>query len=388
MAAHASRYGSKFLLSLVGVLALGSCASVYMLDTDPPPPADAKWHPGHYALVYDSRFLDMSDDPGLAAEFETWVGSLPAGMVGIQGGAYWSNLEMSKGEYDFRLIDIQLAVCRRMGKRLFCTIGEKVFNLPMSPAPAYIAEELDGIVAFTPSVGSTARIWDPRVLERFCLLVDALGARYDADPYFEGIEFMETSFSCDSIAEAGRGYTSIDYVNAYKVLLARARAAFPTSVIIQETNFLPVTGAADEIDMEEFITYCAGIGIGIGGPDLYSDSERNPAQTRIPAYEYFPRFAGRIPLASDVQYPEYAGTMWYHGEKRWFGNFTPQGLLDMAINTLKLNYVFWCAVERKSELRFGFTGDVIPALERNGWAIHSGWPTRSVQHRIEGLSWK
>jgi len=51
-------------------------------------------------------------------------------------------------------------------------------------------------------------------------------------------------------------------------------------------------------------------------------------------------FIGRIPLASDVQYPQFAGSMWYHGERH----------------------------------RFGFTSDVISLLERRNWPIHSAYP--------------
>lgn len=362
--------------SFVCLLVL-ACRSLYVLDAEPPAPINKKWHPGHYALVYDSRFLSMVDNQDLTGEFEAWLANLPPKVVGVQGGAYWCDLEPSKGVYDFRLIDLQLEICKKYDKRLFCTISEKQFNMPWSPAPEYIETEYDGVESMTPSFGQFARLWDPRVLERFCLLVDALGNRYDGDPFFEGIEFIETSFSGDPAIEAARGFTVNDYIGAYKTLLSRAKAAFPESVVIQEVNHLPSSGAENEITMAEFISFCAEIGVGIGGPDLFSDSQRNPQQNRIPAYDFFPVYAGVIPLASDVQFPEYACRMWYQGEETWFGNFTPQGLLDMGINTLKLNYIFWGAVEKSANTQFGFTSDVIPMLERNNWPIHTGWPSRT-----------
>lgn len=364
-------------ISLSLLLAItASCRSYYSLVTEPSAPDGKKWHPGHYALVHDSRFLSMADNPSLTAEFENWVSSLPRGIAGIQGGAYWKDIETSKGVYDFRLIDIQLEICKRHQKRLFCTISEKQFNKPWSPAPEYISTEYDGVAAMSPSSGQAARIWDQRVLDRFCLLIDELGARYEKEEYLEGIEFMETSLSCDPSVETARGFSVNDYIGAYRTLLARAKKAFPDSVVIQEVNYLPSSGAAGETSMAEFISYCDEIGVGIGGPDLYSDSQRNPRKKRVASYRFFPEYAGRIPLASDVQYPEYACSMWYHGERTWFGDFTPQGLLDMGINTLKLNYIFWCAVEKDANTRFGFTSDVLPALEKNGWPIHSGWPSR------------
>lgn len=365
---------SKLAVLFLFLCSILTCKTAYILDTEPPAPEGKKWHPGHYALVYDHRFLSMADNPGLILEFESWVASLPPEMKGIQGGAYWTNLETDKGVYDFRLIDIQLEICERYNKQLFCTVSEKQFNMPWSPAPEYISSEYDGVVPMTPSNGQAARIWDPGVLERFCLLIDALGERYDDEAFFEGIEFIETSFSCDPAAEEARGYGVNDYIGAYQTLLYRAKRAFPDSVVIQELNHLPSRGSDNEITMAEFAAFCDSIGVGIGGPDLFSDSQRNPAHNRIPSYEYFPSFSGKIPLASDVQYPEYAGTMWYHGKQTWFGNFTPQGMLDMGINTLKLNYIFWCAVEKDTNTRFGFTSDVIPALQKNNWPIHTAWP--------------
>lgn len=367
----------KFMPVLCGlILALSfvSCASSYSLASTPAPPQGKKWSPGHYALVYDSRFLSMVDNPALIAEFDSWVASLPPGIIGVQGGAYWRDLEKEKGVYDFRLIDIQLEICARYGKKLFCSISEKQFNMPWSPAPRYISTEYDGVVPMTPSTGQSARIWDTRVLERFCLLIDALGERYDSHPSFEGIEFMETSFSCDPKVEAQRGYRTNDYITAYITLLTRARKAFRNSVIIQELNDLPSTGAVDEITMADFVAACADIGVGIGGPDLYPDTQRNPKRRRIASYDFYTDYAGKIPLACDVQYPECAGKMWYQGNVTWFGNFTPQGLLDMGINTLRLNYIFWCAVEKTPQTRFGFTRDVLPVLAKNRWPIHTAWP--------------
>jgi hypothetical protein len=342
---------------------------------DPAAPPGAKWHPGHYALVSEDRYRAMAKDPALAAEFEAWVASLPKGIVGVQGGAYWVDLEAGVGVYDFSLIEAQLEICQRRGKRLFCTIGEKIFNSDLDPAPAYIWERYQGIVPFTPARGSTARIWDPRVLAHFKGLLAALGARFDDEPYLEGIEFMETSFSCDPIAEKGLGYDADDYVQAYKDMLLAARTAFPSTVIIQETNWLPYPAEELRAKMEGFFAYCESIGVGVGGPDLYPDSQRDARQNRVAAYEFFPRWAGRIPLASDVQRPQYEGKFWYDGELVSLGSFTPQGILDMGIDTLKLNYIFWSRQDGDPSLRFEFKRDVIPTLERNHWPIHSAWPS-------------
>lgn len=325
-----------------------------------------KWHPGHYALPLDHTFLTMNKNPAVAEKFELFVASLPVEIIGVQGGAYWSMLESEKDLYDFSLIKTQLQICAKYKKYFFCTISEKQFGAIKNPVPDYIVTDLEyhgGLAPFRDGHGSQARIWDPAVLNRFNKLISEIGKRFDQEPYFEGIEFVETSLNIDYNIER---FDPADYITALKQRLASAKKAFPTSVVIQETNWLP--GASKE-QMADFFQFCKEEGVGIGGPDLIPDTERIPERPRIPAYEFFPKYAGEMPLASDVQSPQYQG---YVGNKI-IGTLTTEGIYDMGVNTLKLNYIFWGVCDWKNT-NFTFSRDVIPYIKYMKGKINTKCP--------------
>ena len=110
--------------------------------------------------------------------------------------------------------------------------------------------------------------------------------------------------------------------------------------------------------------------IGIGGPDLVPDQGRNQARQRIPTYEFYPLYAGKMPLASNVEAPEYMTTL---KSGMSFGDFTPESICNMGVSTLKLNYIFWYPCEWKSA-KFTFSKDIIPYLKKMQWKINTDYP--------------
>jgi hypothetical protein len=325
-----------------------------------------KWHPGHYALVLDHAFLTINTDSRAAEKFERLVSSLPDEIIGLQCGAYWNLLEPEKDTYDFSLIEKQLQICAKYKKYLFLTVSEKQFDGKNQPVPDYLINEPQyhgGLVTFQDGNGSQARIWDPAILERFNKLISEIGKRFDQEPYFEGIEFVETSLNIDFYSE---NFNPTEYIAALKQRLISAKKAFPNSIILQETNWLPGAGKKE---MSDFFEFCRLTGVGIGGPDLIPDAERIPERPRIPAYEFFPEYASKMPLASDVQPPQYQGRT---GNKI-IGKLTPEGIYNMGINTLKLNYIFWGVCDWKNT-NFTFTNDVLPYLKQTKAKINTTYP--------------
>jgi hypothetical protein len=76
-----------------------------------------------------------------------------------------------------------------------------------------------------------------------------------------------------------------------------------------------------------------------------------------------------MPLACDVQEPEYLG----HVGKKVIGKLTPEGIYDMGVNALKLNYIFWGVVEGSGK-NFTFARDVLPYLNRVRGKINTRLP--------------
>ncbi len=325
-----------------------------------------KWHPGHYALPFDQAMFAVNKESAAAERFERFVASLPDEITGVQGGAYWRMLEPEKDKYDFSLIEKQLRICARHKKYFFCTVSEKQFSGGLLPVPNYLLNDPEyrgGTAAFKDGRGSQARIWDPAVLARFNKLVAALGGRFDKEPYFEGIEFVETALNIDF---SGQKFSPADYLGALKERLTAAKRAFPSSVVLQEVNWLPGAGRRE---MADFFRFCRETGAGAGGPDLIPDAERVQERPRIPAYEFFPEYAGKMPLASDVQSPQYQGRF---GNKL-IGALTPEGIYEMGVTTLKLNYIFWGVCDWNNT-NFKFSKDVLPLLRRRKGGINTKRP--------------
>ncbi len=333
----------------------------------------AKWHPGHYALYMDRAFVEVPQSHAqyreLTERFERFVAALPDEIIGVQGPAYWGMLEPDKDRYDFSLVEEQLRIASKYGKRLFFTLSEKSFVEKRKPTPAYLESDPvygGGVIRFENSRGSQARIWNPAVLERFNRLVVALGKRFDREPNFEGIEFVETALNVNLAQDKS---SAAEYLDALKTRLIVAKKAFPLSVVLQETNWFP--GHDQRRMMEDFFKFCFETGVGIGGPDLIPDAERAAERPRIPAYEFYPRYAGRMPLAADVQVPQYTGRM---GDKK-LGKLTASGIYDMGVNTLKLNYIFWAAYDTK-DANFIFSKEVIPLLKEVHGRINENRPEK------------
>ncbi len=325
-----------------------------------------KWNPGHYALPMDEAFFTLVENPGAARRFERLVASLPPEIVGVQGGAFWRQLEPREGVYDFRLVEAELAICARYRKHFFCTVSDRRYNAGTPPVPDYILLNPafhGGIEPFASCAGSVVRLWDPAVMDRFNRLVTALGARFDREPYFEGVEFVETALPVNPAA--ARGLTNEAYIAGLKARLVNARAAFPASVVLQETNWL----APDDRALADFARFCVRAGVGMGGPDLIPDSERAAARPRIPAYGLFQRCAGRMPLGCDVQWPEFVGRT----GNREIGRLTPGGIFAMGVDTLGLNYIFWGVCDGKG-LNFTFRGGVLPLLKSRQGRINTARP--------------
>ena len=274
------------------------------------------------------------------------------------------------------MIEKQLALCQKHGKRFFCTICERHFHAHERPVPDYLYNDpkyRGGAAEFyekkSKTSGSVARFWHPAVLDRYTRLIAELGKRFDREPYFEGVEFIETALIG---GPASPDLTLETLMPALRSRLIAAKKAFPHCVVIQETNWL-ISGVGDWASqkkaMADLFQFCCENGMGVGGPDLIPDSQRDAARPRILSYEYFPMYAGKMPLASDVQKPQYQGRV---GALK-LGDLTPEEIYRMGLDTLRLNYFFW-STQDEPGLRFTLSGDVLPMLGREGFKVHAERP--------------
>lgn len=298
-----------------------------------------KWHPGNYVLIdpfTNKKFLQFG--PSGEADYkniiwdekylEEFLISLGDDFKGVEIPVLWRTVEDSKGGYNFNFLDTAMRLAKKSNKKVFFLITERVFNSSIKPVPDYIYEGNEyggGAFSFSGN-GQVAAIWNNEVQKRFYELITKLGERYDIEPNFEGVIFAENALN---ISPLPVGASPENYLVYLKGRVEVAKQAFPNSLVFQGFNW----GYENILPEHSLIN-----GVGFHGPDLVPDSERKTNKKRIPAYDYYPLYAGRIPLASDVQSPQ----LKIKGE---WGNFTLGGIYNMGNNTLKLNYIFWAALD-------------------------------------------
>ena len=57
--------------------------------------SEIKWHPGHY-VMFNRSILRVVDDESVEQQVDRFIASLPSGIVGLQGGAFWRNLGLKQ----------------------------------------------------------------------------------------------------------------------------------------------------------------------------------------------------------------------------------------------------------------------------------------------------
>lgn len=316
----------------------------------------AKWNPGHYILI--SPFSTLP-------EIEQILSNPNNHIKGVQVGYLWKDLEPRKGVYDFSAIEAHLRIVKKYNKQLFVLFSDRIFQAKNKPLPPYLYDEPEyrGGAARTMNGGSVAKLWVPAVMERSNRLVEELAKRFDNEPAFEGICFEESSLAIKPNAE--RDYSPAAYADALVSRVDSAARAFQNSTVIVYMNWGPP-------ELVRVIEEMGKTGVGLGGPDIIPDKGRNPDKKRNPSYDFYPKYAGKIPLGAAVQ----AQTIM---RKTPAGNFTLEDIYDMGLNTLKLNYFFWAQYELP-RYKFRFKEDILPYINSRKGEVNSACPEKKKRN--------
>jgi hypothetical protein len=273
----------------------------------------------------------------------------------------WRSLEPSKGVYSFMSIYDDLSYLKKKGKGLFLQIQDVSFVPSIKNVPDYLLNDpsyhggVDPQYEFSDDADSkaviqgwVARRWDPKVAERFHLLLKELGKRFDGQ--VDGITLPETSVDFGSTGKYyPKGFSPDGYVQVIKANMAAAKAAFSRSVFIQYANFMPGEWLPwdDKGYLSAVYSYAKEIGAGAGGPDLipYRKGQMNHA------YHFAKLYAGTIPLGFAVQEGNYSQQNANTGKR-----MTIQDIYDFATGQLGVNYIFWYPQEPY------FSRDLLPFL--------------------------
>lgn len=281
-----------------------------------------KWHPGHYSLASDEK---TPREQYIQGKF-----------LGLQKKYPWKQLEPKKGVYDFSIIHSDLQYLQKHGKRLVIQLQTKDFGQDQMNAPEYLKDkEFNGGLYLTSTGSLNPVLWNRKVADRIEALYRALGKEFDSEPFVEAIVIPETAISSDIQKKDQKGiehYTPEKFATALKQQMKVLKVAFPTTVVIQFTNFpKEVLGELTSFQKEN--------GIGLGGPDinLYSKGLNDPLTG---VYLYYDSLAGYVPLGSAVQSEDYT----YGKTEKYNGSVerpSVEQIYAFGRDRLHLNYIFW-----------------------------------------------
>ncbi|SOD16202.1 glycoside hydrolase [Nitrosomonas ureae] len=301
-------------------------------------PAAVKWHPGHYYTTIKWG----NNDSSYLSQVYSEIGATPA-LRGIQMRYFWSELEKSKGVYDFSSIDKRLAELSARNKRLVIQVQTKSFEPTWNLVPNYLKTDAyeNGQFPFS-SYGETTirgyniKLWNSQVRDRLIALFEAMGARYNSHPNFEGIGMIESAMGQSlepiSSTQADEFYANMIQVNQ------KMRLFFPNTMTIQEVNYpRPI--------LNSLVTQLKDMGATLSSPDTFPDekdlnikaTQYNPNQG---IYNYYSDFSGMMAMAPTVMRKNYENT------RNDGSGTTPtiSEILVFARDTLHANYIFWSRI--------------------------------------------
>ncbi len=196
--------------------------------------------------------------------------------------------------------------------------------------------------------GWVARRWDPAVRARFARLLDTLGSRLDGR--IEALVLSETAVEF-GVGERYRpaGFTFPGYAEGVRAQMSAARAAFPTSRVIQYANFMPGEWLPrnDHGYLRSVYAHAESIAAGVGGPDLLPHRKGLRGQS----YPLISARGPRVPAGIAVQQGNLAARNPVTGKE-----VSVAELYAFARDSLRLDYVFWGTQEPY------FTRDLLPWL--------------------------
>ncbi len=289
-----------------------------------------KWHPGFYIQVGAMDKEGVTEDK-IFPRFR-----------GVQVTYKWNELEPTKDQFDFSVIDKDLEFLSKHGKQLVLQIQTKAFGGSGSFIPSYLSDAEYGISTFKVKQNSFHPVmWNPLVVERLKALYVELGKRYDLHPNVEIVNLPETAPSIEQAEMKRTGYSVEKYAESLKINMQNLKNAFPNTVVIQFLNY-PTSA------ISTLAAYMKGNGIGLGGPDItpYNRTMTDPS-TGI--YRLYPDLTGTVPTGAAVQNPDYTwkrssstpkdtieNEIWRTGEE-----VSSDEIYLYARDTLKVNYIFW-----------------------------------------------
>jgi hypothetical protein len=264
---------------------------------------------------------------------------------GIQIAYSWRQLEPEKNHYDFSIIDEDLHILKKYGKKLFISFEDVSFSMKYNHAPKYLLEdtiyhggankqykfpdyrELEHI-----ELGWVSRRWDPAVQKRLQKLFKVLGKRYDGK--IEGIVTEETSVTFGKGPLHPPGFSYSGYRDAFIKNIIALKAAFAKSTVMVYANFMPggFIPFEDTTLLKSVYEAAWKNNIAVGGPDLFP---YKPEQMQN-SYQFIKQSYKKVAMGLAVQDGNYQYTNPVTKQP-----VTAADIYQFSKDYLHLSYIFW-----------------------------------------------
>ncbi len=333
----------------IGFVTLGLVLAMGMLQ-----PAQAafpsKYNPGHY--------MRYAYEPGKTSNTEFGIIQNIPQFLGVQIRYAWKDLEPRRGVYNFAAIEAHLNYLKNMPtpKRLIIEIldnGPHRTAQDETRVPDYLrtAEFENGIFKTLRGNVSTKR-WNTNVQTRQIALFKALGARFDKDPYLEGVVLGETATGISPSEWSQATYTAEKQYAGLRRIMLGLKNAFPNTMCIQWINYFNGANSQDTAAKIAGLTqYAFQIGSGFGGPAV-------DLRAAIPSYPHYGKYSGSLPLVNGVEWDDWETVNPATGQLP-----TAVELLGFAKSKLHATHLSWSKKEPQ------FTNQVIPLITKAAGAL-------------------
>jgi hypothetical protein len=297
-----------------------------------------------FAQVKNYLFIGMDRD--LLKDKKNWA--LPV-FEGVQIAYSWRQLEHNKDDYDFSMINQDLELLRKHGKKLFIQVQDVSFSMKWIHTPDYLLKDSiyhggankqykfrDNNETEAIDLGWVTRRWDTEVQKRLHKLYEALGKQFDG--FIEGINTEETSVTFGNGPLHPPGFSYTRYRDAIIENLAALKKSFPRSTVIVYANFMPggFMPGEDSTLLKSIYQFAWENHIGVGGPDLLPNKRFQMTNS----YKYIANSSPKVLAGVAVQ----DGTQEYINPAT-NKIITPAEIYSFGKDYLHLNYIFWGSEE-------------------------------------------
>jgi hypothetical protein len=307
-----------------------------------------KWFPGHYAAV---RHLNGP----LAEGSRNLVKNNPY-IKGYKMHIVWNELELSKDQYDFTVIQNFINIAETDGKKILLHLQDRKFGKNENPfLPAYmLTSEYEGGWFLSEKGHSYGKIWLPAYQDRWCKLLKALGEFIDASQTVAGLIVSESSMNTNT-----PGYNTAGHMDFFTSMHSTIANYAPNTVFFQYVNW-GFTMDERTILMKNVVEDNRN---GFGGPDIYDHKypTTNRTWTLNMAFgSFYSKYRGTAPISVENQPAGYNAA-------------SARQVFDYAVDQIGVHFLPW-SVYNATDRNYTFKDDVLPILNAEQGRINTTPP--------------